>query len=182
MVRPLDQCDGRPAGLNRQQRKKGASPPTLASILTMLCARQPFSCEAAPARDRPPRVIMRLIYCSLACLLLHYVNVHTLKLIPAIWSGLTIARGLPYLSALWPQPFGRQSTACWFYAQAHISIFSQPGAVKDVLFRHEVKSPNQAFKQYPFLCFLHSSLSSRNLSTHKLSNHKTPVPSLIKGQ
>ena len=112
MVRPLDQCDGRPAGLNRQQRKKGASPPTLASILTMLCARQPFSCEAAPARDRPPRVIMRLIYCSLACLLLHYVNVHTLKLIPAIWSGLTIARGLPYLSALWPQPFGRQSTAC----------------------------------------------------------------------
>ena len=155
MVRPLDQCDGRPAGLNRQQRKKGASPPTLASILTMLCARQPFSCEAAPARDRPPRVIMRLIYCSLACLLLHYVNVHTLKLIPAIWSGLTIARALPYLSALWPQPFGRQSTACWFYAQAHISIFSQPGAV-------QFESPNQAFKQYTFLCFLHSSLSSRN--------------------
>ena len=42
-----------------------------------------------------------------SCLLPRYVNVHTLKLILAVWLAM-LRRQLPYLSALWLQPFGRQ--------------------------------------------------------------------------
>ena len=100
-----------------------------ACILMMLCAQQPqplrllcppsssylaialvdrLSCWCwckSPHCHYPPDLLLPPSCCS--CLLPRYVNVHTLKLILAVWLAM-LRRQLPYLSALWLQPFGRQ--------------------------------------------------------------------------
>ena len=167
MVRPLDQCDDRPAGLNRQQRKKGASPPTLASILTMLCARQPFrrscSCprQTAACYYAPDLLFSRL---SIAALRQRpYFKTHSCNLVWSNHSPWTAIFVSFMAAAIWTTVHS-MLILC---TSTHFNFLpARGGVVKDVLFRHEEPKPSVQslnFKLYTFLCFLHSSPSSRRV-------------------